>query len=124
MKGKNFAHGLDPKHSFLGSSPINACLQVRGSEVNLRIPLHASEGIHTLAFKPRADIKVQNRGISGPTKRTYVLQFFFKKESIPVGCVPTVKAPSNEPVSMRPIVDRQTPVKTLPSLAVGNKLIL
>ena len=28
--------------------------------------------------------------------------------------------PSSEPVSMRPIVDRQTPVKTLPSLAVGK----
>ena len=26
-------------------------------------------------------------------------------------------------VTMRPIVDRQTPVKTLPSLAVGNYLI-
>ena len=32
-----------------------------------------------------------------------------------------VTRPSSEPVSMRPIVDRQTPVKTLPSLAVGNK---
>ena len=27
---------------------------------------------------------------------------------------------SSEPVSMRPIVARQTPMKTLPSLAVGN----
>ena len=33
-----------------------------------------------------------------------------------------VTRPSSEPVSMRPIVDRQTPVKTLPSLAVGKKL--
>ena len=31
-----------------------------------------------------------------------------------------VTRPSSEPVSMRPIVDRQTPLKTLPSLAVGN----
>ena len=31
--------------------------------------------------------------------------------------------PSSEPVSMRPIVDRQTPVKTLPSLAVGKYVI-
>ena len=31
-----------------------------------------------------------------------------------------VTRPSSEPVFMRPIVDRQTPVKTLPSLAVGN----
>ena len=31
-----------------------------------------------------------------------------------------VTRPTSEPVSMRPIVDRQTPVKTLPSLAVGN----
>ena len=35
-----------------------------------------------------------------------------------------VTRPSSEPVSMRPIVDRQTPVKTLPSFAVGNKLWL
>ena len=28
---------------------------------------------------------------------------------------------SSEPVAMRPIVDRQTPVKTLLALAVGNK---
>ena len=28
--------------------------------------------------------------------------------------------PSSEPVAMRPTADRQTPVKTLPSLAVGN----
>ena len=27
---------------------------------------------------------------------------------------------SSEPVSIRPIVDRQTPVKTFPSLAVSN----
>ena len=31
-----------------------------------------------------------------------------------------ITRPSSESVSMRPIVDRQTPVKTLPSLAVGN----
>ena len=31
-----------------------------------------------------------------------------------------VTRPSSEPVAMRPIVDRQTPVKTLPSLVVGN----
>ena len=34
-----------------------------------------------------------------------------------------VTRPSSEPVSMRPIVDRQTPVKTLPSLAVGDDQI-
>ena len=29
----------------------------------------------TLALKPRVDVtKVQNKGISGPTQRTYVLQ--------------------------------------------------
>ena len=32
----------------------------------------------------------------------------------------TVTRPSSEPVSMRLIVDRQTPVKTLPPLAVGK----
>ena len=31
-----------------------------------------------------------------------------------------VTRPSSEPVSMRSIVDTQTPVNTLPSLAVGN----
>ena len=31
-----------------------------------------------------------------------------------------VTRPSSEPVSTRPIVDRQTPAKTLPSLAVGK----
>ena len=31
-----------------------------------------------------------------------------------------VTRPNSEPVSMKPIVDRQTPVKTLPSLAVGK----
>ena len=35
-----------------------------------------------------------------------------------------VTRPSSEPVSMRQIVDIQTPVKTLPFLAVGNKLVL
>ena len=34
----------------------------------------------TLALKPRGDItRSPKRGISGPTKRTHVLQFFFKK---------------------------------------------
>ena len=33
----------------------------------------------------------------------------------------TVTRPSSEPVFMRPIVDRQTPVRRLPSLTVGNK---
>ena len=31
-----------------------------------------------------------------------------------------ITRPSREPVGKRPIVDRQTPVKTLPSLAVGK----
>ena len=34
-----------------------------------------------------------------------------------------VTRPSSEPVATRLIVDRQTPVKTLPSLAVGNKIV-
>ena len=35
-----------------------------------------------------------------------------------------VRRPSSEPVAVTPIVDRQTPVKTLPSLAVGkNKVV-
>ena len=33
-----------------------------------------------------------------------------------------VTRPSSEPVSMRPIVDRQTPMKTLPSLAAGKNV--
>ena len=31
-----------------------------------------------------------------------------------------VTRPSSEPVAMRPIVDKQKPVKTLPSLVVGK----
>ena len=34
-----------------------------------------------------------------------------------------VTRPSSESVSMRPIVDRRMPVKTLPSLAVGNNYV-
>ena len=33
-----------------------------------------------------------------------------------------VLSPNSEPVSMRPIVDWQTPVETLPSFAVGNNI--
>ena len=43
-----------------------------------------------------------------------------KKHSSRMRTDRTVTRPSSELVSMRPIVDRQTPVKTLPSLAVGN----
>ena len=35
-----------------------------------------------------------------------------------------VRRPSSEPVAVRPIVDRQTPVKTLPSLAVGKYFLI
>ena len=35
----------------------------------------------------------------------------------------TATRKSSDQVAMRPIVDRQMSVKTLPSLAVGNKLI-
>ena len=34
-----------------------------------------------------------------------------------------VTRPSSESVSMRPIVDRRMPVKTLPSLVVGNNYV-
>ena len=33
-----------------------------------------------------------------------------------------VRRPSSEPVAVRPIVDRQTPVKTLAFFAVGNNV--
>ena len=50
-------------------------------EVNLRNPLYAgnedTSEQSTLTLKPRVDI--QNRGISGPTKGTYVPQKFKKK---------------------------------------------
>ena len=32
-----------------------------------------------------------------------------------------IRRPTSEQVAVRPIVDIQTPVKTLPSLAVGDK---
>ena len=56
-------------------------------EVNLRNMLHAGEEAQvresTLALKPREDVTraVQNRGISGYTKKTCILQFFLKKKS-------------------------------------------
>ena len=48
-------------------------------EVNLRehvthMLLPSVNKAATLALKPRGNIRVQNRGISGPAKRTYVLQ--------------------------------------------------
>ena len=50
-------------------------------EVNLRILLHAFDEackVSNLALKSRADvIRNQNMGISGPTKRTDVLQKWF-----------------------------------------------
>ena len=45
---------------------------------------HAIEGIHPGFETPAMKQKVQNKGISGPTKRTDVLQKFFKKKSVGV----------------------------------------
>ena len=80
---------------------FNACLQVRGwerlgchakrlagvvPEVNLRIPLHAGDktckqgGPPWLWNQGQMSPEVQNRGISGPTKRTDVLQNFLKNK--------------------------------------------
>ena len=39
---------------------------------------HASEGPSWLCNQGQTSPEVKNRGISGPTKRTDVLQFFFK----------------------------------------------
>ena len=88
-------------------NPINACmctgmwiktglaamLTVKTStgvapEVNLRNPLHAGNEAHKQGIFPGFQIlrqmspEVQNRGISGPTKRTDVLQRLFKKSQI------------------------------------------
>ena len=51
-------------------------------ELNLRMTQAHKKG-STLALKPRAD-QVQNRGISGPTKRTYVLKNFLKSKKTQV----------------------------------------
>ena len=50
-------------------------------EVNLRNSLHAGNKAHKQGIHP-GDMspEIQNRGISGPTKKTYVLQNFFKKD--------------------------------------------
>ena len=45
---------------------------------------------------------------------------FTRKLSSRIRTDRAVTRPCSEPACMRPIVDRQTPVKTLPSLAVGN----
>ena len=59
--------------------------QVSQSEVNLMSPLCAGDEARrsTLALKPREDVtRSPKQGISGPTKRTDVLQiFFFKKKN-------------------------------------------
>ena len=55
-------------------------------EVNLRNPLCAGEEVCKQGNPPylwntgQTSPEVQNRGISGPTKRTYVLQIFLKNE--------------------------------------------
>ena len=61
------------------------------SEVNLRNPLHSSEEAYTWGFYSGFEIQSRRhqksktglRGISGPTKRTDVLQIYFVKESTP-----------------------------------------
>ena len=46
-------------------------------------PLSSNKAEPTLALNPEeTSPEVQNRGISGPTKRTHVLQNFFKKKEI------------------------------------------
>ena len=55
------------------------------------------------------------------TDSLYEQHYETRKHSSRMRTDRAVTRPSSEPVGMRPIVDRQTPVKTLPSLAVGNK---
>ena len=96
------SRGFDPWTSTNACRHVCRCVDQKGlatmltsiesagitPEVNLRNSMqarkHASEN-STLALKPRADIttEVQNGGISGLTKRTYVLQKFFQNKK---GC--------------------------------------
>ena len=56
----------------------------------MQVTKHTSEE-STLALKPRGDItKSQNRGMSGPTKRTYVLQNFQRKKNNDDFCIGVV----------------------------------
>ena len=56
-------------------------------EVNLRNSWHAGDKAHKQGIHPsfethgRVSSEVQNRGISGPTKRTHVLQKKFLKKN-------------------------------------------
>ena len=82
MKGRWLLTGRQESHS-RGESIQSAGV---APEVNLRNSTLARKPASeksTLALKPRADVtKIQNRDISGPTKRTYVLQRFFKKKRL------------------------------------------
>ena len=45
--------------------------------------------VSTLALKPRADVtRSPKQGISGPTKRIYVLQIFILKKTVRQVCFP------------------------------------
>ena len=91
-------------HRVPGSSPINVCfffhVEVRSAamlavkrsagvtlEVNLRNPLHTGNETCKQEILPDLETPeqtlpdVQNKGSSGPTKRTYVLKRFSKKSS-------------------------------------------
>ena len=91
--------------SILNSSPTNACMQVCGwnglaamlaakssagvtPEVNLRNPLHTGDEAFKRGNPPwlwnpgqtgQMSPEVQNRSISGPTRKTYVYNFFLKE---------------------------------------------
>ena len=61
---------------------LTLCMWIKKTEVNLRIT-QARKHTRDLPWlvKPRADVtRSQNRGINGPTKRTYALQIFFHGE--------------------------------------------
>ena len=77
-------------HKYMDVATWLPCLLLKGQQVShkrwiwgihcMQVMKHASEGITTLALKPRADVtRSLRQGYQWPTKRTYVLQIFFKK---------------------------------------------
>ena len=61
-------------------------------------------------------------GARSPPTEFSNFSFNSRKHSSGIRTDRAVARPSSKPVATRPIVDRQTPVKTLPPLAVGKKL--
>ena len=102
------------------------------SEVNLRNPLHSSEEADTRGIYSGFEIQSRRhqksktglRGISGPTKRTDVLQIYFVKESsvLKAHLAGTMRSSSTLP-AMMPVSPTNATAAALRFLASSNGLV-